>query len=196
MQTVSCQALAEYLTETDTDAENASLPHMRRWLWHCKPRHCLKYYSAAAFLPEVGRKTRPTTSASQKSSHQHWKLEETPKLEIDRGLYERGPGAFCVGAVGAGRGPGRALDLGTDIFVDGSAEEDAWDRARGNGVKSWQMTCHKQSSLCNLGRPGDARVFEITGDVCWLHDRWESSSIGPIMFVKNPAFLATAQCST
>lgn len=86
---------------------------------------------------------------------------ETPKLETDRGVYGRGPGVFCVGPVGAGRGPGRALESGTEIFVDRSAE-DAWDRAGGNGLKSWQMTCHKQSSLCILGRPGDARVLEIT----------------------------------
>lgn len=43
---IEAQSFAEYLTETDTDAENSSLPHTRRWEWYCKSHHCPSYYTA------------------------------------------------------------------------------------------------------------------------------------------------------
>ena len=53
-----------------------------------------------------------------------------------------------VKVVGAVRGSGRALDVGAEIWVDVSAEEGEWDGAGRNGLRSWQMTCHMQYSLC------------------------------------------------
>jgi len=44
-RSIEAQSFADYLTETDTDTENASLPHSRRWVWYCKSRYCPKYHS-------------------------------------------------------------------------------------------------------------------------------------------------------
>ncbi|PLB47850.1 hypothetical protein P170DRAFT_447718 [Aspergillus steynii IBT 23096] len=43
---IAAQSFADYLTESDTDIENSTLPPSRRWLWYCKLPDCPKYYSA------------------------------------------------------------------------------------------------------------------------------------------------------
>ncbi|KAI0438936.1 hypothetical protein F4803DRAFT_533180 [Xylaria telfairii] len=45
---LASQSFGNYLGDTDTDTENASLPPHRRWVWYCKHRACPKYYSAWA----------------------------------------------------------------------------------------------------------------------------------------------------
>ncbi|KAJ5292151.1 hypothetical protein N7478_001402 [Penicillium angulare] len=107
---IEAQSFAEYLTETDTDAENTSLPHTRRWT-----NFLLHLYETLIHREDPSTKSREgrrllARSWSQKSSRQSWKPVEPPQLETE--LYERGEGAFCVGAVGAGRGPGHTLDSG------------------------------------------------------------------------------------
>ena len=42
---IAAQDFADYLTDTDTDAENSVLPRNRRWVWYCKLRTCPKYCS-------------------------------------------------------------------------------------------------------------------------------------------------------
>ena len=36
----------DYLTDSDTDADNADLCGARRWAWYCKNPACPKYWSA------------------------------------------------------------------------------------------------------------------------------------------------------
>ncbi len=36
----------DYLTTSDTDADNADLPRTRRWAWYCKDPACPKYWMA------------------------------------------------------------------------------------------------------------------------------------------------------
>ncbi|PMD16204.1 hypothetical protein NA56DRAFT_709010 [Hyaloscypha hepaticicola] len=36
----------DYLTNSDTDADNADLGSARRWAWYCKDPACPKYWSA------------------------------------------------------------------------------------------------------------------------------------------------------
>lgn len=43
---LEAQDFANYVTDTDTDAENSDLPPARRWVWYCKLRTCPKYYRA------------------------------------------------------------------------------------------------------------------------------------------------------
>lgn len=43
---IAAQSFAEYLTDSDTDTENSTLPPTRRWVWYCKLPSCPKYYSA------------------------------------------------------------------------------------------------------------------------------------------------------
>lgn len=38
--------LFDYLTNSDTDADNADLCSARRWAWYCKDPACPKYWSA------------------------------------------------------------------------------------------------------------------------------------------------------
>lgn len=43
---IAAQSFADYLTESDTDTENSTLPPTRRWVWYCQLPGCPKYYSA------------------------------------------------------------------------------------------------------------------------------------------------------
>lgn len=45
---IAAQSFADYLNDSDTDTENATLPPSRRWVWYCKLPGCPKYYSAWA----------------------------------------------------------------------------------------------------------------------------------------------------
>ena len=40
------RSFENYFGDTDTDTENSSLPHTRRWVWYCKNPACPKYYAA------------------------------------------------------------------------------------------------------------------------------------------------------
>lgn len=43
---IAAQSFADYLTDSDTDTENSTLPPSRRWVWYCKLPGCPNYYSA------------------------------------------------------------------------------------------------------------------------------------------------------
>jgi hypothetical protein len=40
---IAAQEFADYLTCSDTDNENSTLPDARRWVWLCKGSKCLKH---------------------------------------------------------------------------------------------------------------------------------------------------------
>lgn len=41
-RSIAAQEFGEYMTESDTDTENATAPHGRRWVWLCKSPQCSK----------------------------------------------------------------------------------------------------------------------------------------------------------
>ncbi|KAE8340223.1 hypothetical protein BDV24DRAFT_134435 [Aspergillus arachidicola] len=45
-RSIAAQSFADYLTDSDTDTENSTLPPSRRWVWYCKLPGCPKYYAA------------------------------------------------------------------------------------------------------------------------------------------------------
>lgn len=42
-QSITAQEFADYLACSDTDDENSTLPHARRWVWLCKDSKCPKH---------------------------------------------------------------------------------------------------------------------------------------------------------
>jgi len=45
-RSIAAQKFGDYLQDSDTDTDNASLPRSRRWVWVCKLEQCLKHGTA------------------------------------------------------------------------------------------------------------------------------------------------------
>lgn len=89
---IGAQSFAENLCDSDTDADNSTLPQGRRWAWYCKLPSCPKYFRAwvlkSNFMLHLDETPAHQNDPATRTREGRRRLAESWREETDYGLTE------------------------------------------------------------------------------------------------------------